>query len=88
MVEGGQPQSANVYGKTRQYMEGGDDMDKTIIVLLIVLALTELVREIKKANLKFCVGLEIHALKFYVGLATRKGGHRLNSKFNLCPFYD
>lgn len=48
MVEGGQPQSANVYGKTRQYMEGGDDMDKTIIVLLIVLALTELVREIKK----------------------------------------
>lgn len=48
MVEGGQPQSANVYGKIRQYMEGGDDMDKTIIVLLIVLALTELVREIKK----------------------------------------
>lgn len=48
MVEGGQPQSANVYGKTRQYMEGSDDMDKTIIVLLIVLALTELVREIKK----------------------------------------
>ena len=40
----------------------------------------------KQANLKFCVGFEIHALKFYVGLAMRKGGHRLNSKFNLCPF--
>lgn len=54
MVEGGQPQSANVYGKTRQYMEGGDDMDKTIIVLLIVLALTELVREIKNDHPTFC----------------------------------
>ena len=54
MEEGGQPQSANVYGKTRQYMEGGDDMDKTIIVLLIVLALTELVREIKNDHPTFC----------------------------------